>query len=620
MAAASGSALALAARLRALDDDALERLVRERELRRPGIRDYFDLAEALLDGASIQAALGRLDRPTLALLVVAGELAATSGAPTEEQLAATLGVDADELSRRARHALELGLMGSESGRLLPWDAVVEQLRAWPSFGLPGARELVTAPPPPALEPVSEADARFVDRGAAERAFASVTAVAELILELRAAPARRLSRGGVALPDARRLAAASGIEPESLELLLELGERAGLLVAAPRRWEAAPEAEAWLALPRLDRWAVLAAGWLDRLRPEIQLLLRQRARAVWGEGLLDYLRWLYPAGGDRVAAQVGRVAGEAELLGIVGAGAPGSTGTALLLGGPEAAARELAAHFPAEIDQVYLQNDLSIVAPGPLEPAVDLELRSFAEAETRGPASSFRITADGVTRALVGGATAEGILAFLERISIGPVPQPVGYLVRDTAARFGMLRVGELPAGAGARAYLRSDDPALIAQLQVDPRLAVLSLAPGEEGRLVTRLVREVAYWTLVDARYPVVAEDAAGRIVDLERPAAVGAEGELPDDTAAILVTRLRDTGGQAETADDGDWIVRQLELAVKNRLAVMVRIRMPDGSEAELALEPAAIAGGRLRARDRRSDLERTLPVSHIVAVTPAS
>ena len=60
MPASSGSALALAARLRALDDDALARLVTERRVRQKGIRDFFDLAEALLDRASVQSALQRL--------------------------------------------------------------------------------------------------------------------------------------------------------------------------------------------------------------------------------------------------------------------------------------------------------------------------------------------------------------------------------------------------------------------------------------------------------------------------------------------------------------------------------------------------------------------------------
>ena len=93
MAATSGSVLALAARLRALDDEALARLVTARGVREHGIRDFFDLAESLLDRASVQTALERLDRGTLALLATTGELASTSGAPTAAQLAERLGVD-----------------------------------------------------------------------------------------------------------------------------------------------------------------------------------------------------------------------------------------------------------------------------------------------------------------------------------------------------------------------------------------------------------------------------------------------------------------------------------------------------------------------------------------------
>ena len=198
MAAGSGSVLGLAARLRGLDDDALARLIATRGIREHGIRDFFDLAEALLDRASIQAALERLDRGTLALL------ASAESAPTAAELAQTLGADAAEVSRRLAIALDAGLIAEESGRYAPWDAVVEQLQAWPAFGLPAAPDLVSGLPPAALEVVSESDARFVDRGAGDRAFATLSAVTELLYALSDEPARRLSRGGVALPDARRL--------------------------------------------------------------------------------------------------------------------------------------------------------------------------------------------------------------------------------------------------------------------------------------------------------------------------------------------------------------------------------------------------------------------------------
>src|SRR4051812_39904857 len=68
MPSSTSSALALASRLRELDDEALGALLRARGIgvnREAGIKDFFDLAERLLARDSVQAALAQLDRPTL---------------------------------------------------------------------------------------------------------------------------------------------------------------------------------------------------------------------------------------------------------------------------------------------------------------------------------------------------------------------------------------------------------------------------------------------------------------------------------------------------------------------------------------------------------------------------
>ena len=46
----------------------------------------------------------------------------------------------------------------------------------------------------------------------------------------------------------------------------------------------------------------------------------------------------------------------------------------------------------------------------------------------------------------------------------------------------------------------------------------------------------------------------------------------------------------------------------------------MPDGSTTHLEMEPTGIGGGRVRGRDKKSDVERTLPLSHVVAVSSAT
>lgn len=620
---ASGSALALAARLRALDDGALARLVTQRQVRDSGIRDFFDLAEALLDRTSVQGALERLDRGILALLAVAGELAETSGAPTAEQLSLRLDVPIADVRERLAIALDAGLLGAESGRYAPWDAVVEQLRAWPAFGLPASRDLESSSPPTVLEPVSDADVRFIDRGAGDRAFGTLGAVTETLLALRDAPARRLTRGGLALPDARRLAGIAGVATEEVEMLLDISSRAGLAVLSGTEWVPTAALTGWLAGSRVERWAELANGWLSRLPDDLRDLLRTRAHAVWGDGLLDYLGWLYPAGGAWIRERAAAAAREAELLGITGAGAPSTAGSRLLLDGTASAAEAMADAFPPEVDQVYLQHDLTVIAPGPLRVDLETRLRGMAEVEARGVASSFRITAVSLTRAFVAGETADGVRAFLTSLSLTGIPQPLEYLLADTAARFGTLRVGRLEEAAGA--YVRSEDTELLRQLAVDQALTPLGLAPSAGAsagihRLTTLFDVGLLYTSLLDARYPVVAEDAAGEIVAMraERRASSGG-GVVSDDTAVLLISRVRESAAAAPEEADRAWLARQLELAIKGKVTVSVTVRLPDDSLAEYSLEPAALAGGRLRARDRRSDIERTLPLSSIVAVSDA-
>ena len=631
MPASSGSALALAARLRALDDHALSRLVTDRGIRQQGIRDFFDLAEALLDRGNVQAALQRLDRPTLALLAVAGDLASTSGAPTAAQLAAALDSTPEDVAARSAVAVTAALLGEESGRFAPWDAVVDQLAAWPAFGLPSRAELLGSTPPAALEPVSESDARFVDRGAGDRAFGTLTAVTELVLALGEEPARQLARGGVALPDARRLAAAtgvdSGVESDQIDLLLDIARRAGLAALESGTWTPSESSVVWLEGSRLDRWASLAGAWLQLLPDDLLEVLRQRAHAVWGERLGEYVGWLYPAGGDWIRERLTAVAREAELLGLTGGSTPSTPGAELLLHGVEAASAAMGELFPPEVSQVYVQHDLSVIAPGPLVAAVDARLRGFADVEARGLASTYRVTAASLTRAMIAGETADGIREFLRGVSLTGIPQPLEYLLGDTDARFGTLRVGRLDPGApaadardfGMAAYVRSDDSAILRQVAVDQNLSSLGLRPDGEHRLLSRFDSELVYWTLADARYPVVAEDASGRILELRRERRVGAGGALADDTAAILVARVRAVATTTPEETGQAWMARQLESAVKNKAAVFVDVRLPDGTDVEYHLEPAALMNGRLRARDRRADIERTLPLSSITAVRGA-
>jgi hypothetical protein len=279
---------------------------------------------------------------------------------------------------------------------------------------------------------------------------------------------------------------------------------------------------------------------------------------------------------------------------------------------------MAASFPPEVDQVYLQHDLTVIAPGPLRVDLETRLRGMAEPEARGVASSFRITAVSLTRAFVAGETADSVRAFLSALSLTGIPQPLEYLIADTAARFGTLRVGRLEEATGA--YVRSDDTGLLRQLAVDQALTPLGLEVAGIHRLTTRFDVGLLYTALLDARYPVVAEDAEGEIVAMRAERRASSGGGAPtDDTAALLISRVRESAADAPEEADRAWLARQLELAIKGKVTVTVTVRLPDESLAEYVLEPAALAGGRLRARDRRADIERTLPLASIISVADA-
>ncbi|MBN9140931.1 MAG: helicase-associated domain-containing protein [Micrococcales bacterium] len=618
----SSSALALAARLRALTDDALIALLHARPVREGGIRDVFDLAEALLDPASVQAALTRLDRTSLAVLAAVVLLGQPDAGPIAGRVARPVAEVRPVLDRLA----ELALVAPLDGGVSVPEELAQVLRGWPALGLPSPEELIDAPPPAALEAVAGDDRIAADRAAGERAFAAVTSVGELVSALEREPARMLQRGGVALPDWRRMLTATGAKDDAqLEAVLELAQGAGLVSPADGAWRVTPEVDAWAGATRVGRWTALASGWLDRVPAELQEQLRARAGARWGDGLLEYLDWLYPAGGDWLPERTRSVVRSAELLGIVGASVPSTAGTALLAEGADAAAAAVAPLFPPDVRQVYIQHDLSIIAPGPLAADVDRRLRETAEVESVGLASSYRVTAASVTRALTTGATIDELRALLAEVSLTGIPQPLDYLLTETAARFGSLRVGALdpePGGpeANAHSYVRADDAALVGQLVIDQTLGPLALRRAGEHRAVSRFDAETLYWALVDARYPAVFEDDAGAIRPVRRATARSLPVEAAADPAERIVARIRDAAADQPEESGAAWNARQLELAIRGKLQVTVVVRMPDGSEVPYLLEPAALAGGRLRARDRRADIERTLPLSHIVAVEPTA
>jgi hypothetical protein len=631
MPSSTGSALTLAAGLRALDDEHLLTLLKRREVKDSGIDDFFDLAERLLERSSVQSTLTGLDRRMLLTIAVICELRpAGIAVPIEEIAARILEIDhpgegyPSTLEFRGDRLASYGLVTPVDGGYLTFDTVCDVLASWPSQGLPGLAEL-SVPLPKIVEESGGPITEGVDTAAAERAFLTSVAVIELLEELESEPIRELARGGTGVPDLKRVSSATGVPVEQVPVLLRLTADSGLIALRQGVWRPTDAAADWSSRSAPERWVHLARSWSEFMVDDVRFIVTGGGKLAWGHRLRDYLEWSYPAADDQLRSVLDQYVASAELLGIVALHTASTPGAAILENNAvdaEAAMREL---LPAEVDKVYLQNDLTIIAPGPLPPALHERLRGLAVVDARGLATTYRVTAESLSSALERGETEESLLTFLGEISLTGIPQPLRYLISEAAGRYGLLRVGTVRTNptAGRVSYARSTDPVLLETLLVDRRLGPLGIKRDADDRATSRFDRDVLYFALLDAHYPVAAEDASGTIVPVVRQGsarqlAAHTAAEPVDHSAAILA-RLRASAPATSEGTAQAWLERQLELAVKNRLRVTVAVTMPNGTVEDYILEPTGLASGRLRARDRKADIERTLPLSRIVGVREA-
>ncbi|MEU1972894.1 helicase-associated domain-containing protein [Microbacterium sp. NPDC019599] len=534
--------------------------------------DFFDAADALLDAASVDRALVRLPRPALVAL---------SNGVTDED----------------RPLVEPLALVDAAGE--PYPAIAERVAA-AAAAAPEAFETDAAPEQPTPADPSASAA------AAERAFGSIGALADLLIATQHTPLSRTGAGPVSAADRKRLTDAGAIDsPEDLDDLVAAASAAGLIDGTDREWTVSEAADAWLRAVTTTRWADVVEGLRASLRPGL--------RTPEG-GFLPLSAWpqRYPLDPEwpAIAARQRRLA---ERWGLVTPEGDEPAWAASLRRGEGADAAGLAGFLPAEIDRIYLQADLSAIAPGPLAPALDLRLRRIAVRESRAQASTYRFTAESLVAGMTEGESAESVREFLAQLSLTGIPQPLEYLITSTAARHGLVRVG---VDGNGNTAITSTEPSVLDAISVDQALRPLGLV--RDGRqLITRAGRDVVYWSLADARYPVVALDEYGApapIVRRRAPRRTEADG--PVHSYAPLVARLRETHG---TDSDAAWLGRELEQAVRARSIIAVVVRLPDGAERSFTLEATGLGGGRLRGRDRSADIERTLPVSSIVSVRPA-
>jgi hypothetical protein len=159
------------------------------------------------------------------------------------------------------------------------------------------------------------------------------------------------------------------------------------------------------------------------------------------------------------------------------------------------------------------------------------LDSCAVREARGAASVWRFTPASVRKALDGGATPDRLVESLR--AVGTVPQAVEYLINDVARRHGSLRVRAVGC------VLHGLDPALLAEVVADRRLAALGLAALTQTVLASTRPPAETLAALRAAGYAPVAEDATGEVL-VDVPAQRRAEQPLPHGFGGVRRVRRR--------------------------------------------------------------------------------
>jgi len=487
------------------------------------------------------------------------------------------------------------------------------------------REFPLAPPA-----VDEVDQSAVDEAATSQGLDAVRQMRQLVMALMDAPVALNKDGTVGVRAAANLEKELGFDPR---LLVTIGEAAGLIgrgnVDDEDVLAATRDALTWIDATLSDQWAILMVGWAaspwrtdtgakllsaDMHAPAVR---HARTTILRHAGRVDQLLFHAPLEASGFSPQlIQAVVDEAEFVGaLAGTPAPAQSSPLLaLLGGEDvaAAAKEL---VPSSVDTLIAQGDMTMLAPGPLEPDMASFLERIAELESPGLASVWRVTEASVRRGLDGGLTAEEVHAWLGRHVMGKVPQAIAFLVDDTARTHGAIRAGS------ALSYIRSADPALIATAAERCGLRVLAPTVAVSDQPLTKLMAQ-----LRAAGMQPTAEDGTGATLNMApEPALVAATpSTLPrtlkatEEQVEAIVSKLRADSGSDADAGAGD-IFETLRAAARARRHVAVGFVDKQGRGRTLTVLPLSVSAGQVDALDEAADRVVRIALPRITKVVLA-
>ncbi len=627
----------------------------------PGVSGLLPVSSEPPAPAEVRRRIDGLSAPARALLehVLASGGTATTGSARHTVLPEDAATPAEEL---LAHKL-----------LIPRSGGVVVLPGEVGMALRGGR---TTAEPADLAPTLATSARkqeIVDRAAAGAAFEAVRRIELLLDHWGLKPPSALRTGGLGIRDLRATATELQVDEPTTALLIEIASAAGLLATAAGPdgsplWIPTDAYDQWTARPTSERWVALVRAWLESPRLPGLVGSRDPAGKVWnalapelsgahqvetrrmtlaellaitpgevlatGTGLpslVQRIEWLRPRRPRTRADQVGWAVDEATALGLAALGGAASYARELLGDDEAAAITGLDVLLPAPVDHVLLQADLTAVAPGPLESQLARRLQLVADVESRGGATVYRFTSGSVRRALDTGWSAVEVQDFIASVSRTPVPQPLTYLVDDTARTFGNVRVGH------AEAFLRADDEAALTELLHNPKAGTLGLRRLAPTVLISSTPLDVLLPRLRDLGVAPVVEAADGT-VHVARPDVLRARTPREHRGKAVrsarasaqvahVVTAIR-AGDRAATSRplapaeslSPSGSMAALREAIDARATVLIGYVDNHGTSTERLVDPLTLDAGSLTAHDHRSDDLRSFAVHRITTVRPVT
>lgn len=382
------------------------------------------------------------------------------------------------------------------------------------------------------------------------------------------------------------AMSQGDDQATWETAAEICRGVGLLAVHHDGWHQTTGGSEWLLAALSERWA-----WL------LSRLWSIRPRWVDSPPANHGLPAMSSGGWVTMAAKVGVFPGSGK----------GSAADVLARGGD--ITTWVSGQLPEPADQVYLDGPDTLVTAGPLPVPHERALRRIGQWLSGNVASRFRVTAQTVLRAKQRGLSTAEITDAIELVVPGGTTSALGVTLVDSVRRAEQLTIQWSESGT----VVDCADPLVLDLLCADRKLQLLGFEKTSESRLASAQSVNTVHELLTSEGYPHLVVDQSGDVFDVDK--SPQASVTWVTTTGGDMADALLDYWKSWRRDSPADWWEPILEWAIAHKLRLSAIVNLND-AESEFVIEPKSLRNRRLRARDTRSDVERTIPVTHLVRI----